>query len=255
VRCKIAVIGEGDVAAGAALRLRERGTVQVTSSPDAAGVAGDAVVVVCDPASELPAIGRDLARRAPSAVVVVASAGAEAACLTLLDATAFPRSRVLGLGGTAATIRVRDALAVALGVALHDVTALVLGGEEAGLVPVRAATTVAGVPASIAAASTDPTGRLRDAAAEEEIAAVVARELATAPARAARALAAADIAEAVALDRGRVLTCSLLLRGELGLRDVVAGVPAVVAGRGVERVLEVPLADDERAALARAAIG
>ncbi len=53
-------------------------------------------------------------------------------------------------------------------------------------------------------------------------------------------------------EESSVLTVSTLLDGEFGLRDVCLSVPCIVSGRGVERIIESPLPDEERAALSPA---
>jgi malate dehydrogenase len=50
-------------------------------------------------------------------------------------------------------------------------------------------------------------------------------------------------------DRKRVLPCAVLLKGEYGIDDLVVGVPIVLGASGVERIIEVALTGDERAAL------
>ncbi|QUW18541.1 L-lactate dehydrogenase [Agrococcus sp. Marseille-Q4369] len=63
----------------------------------------------------------------------------------------------------------------------------------------------------------------------------------------------ARIVEAILRDERAVLPVSSVLRGELGLRDVALSLPSVLGRGGVERVLEVPMEDAERAALERSA--
>jgi malate dehydrogenase len=67
------------------------------------------------------------------------------------------------------------------------------------------------------------------------------------------AAATAEVVAALACDRRAVLACALLCQGELGVQDAVAGVPVVLGARGVERVLDVTLDEDEAAALAASA--
>ncbi len=52
--------------------------------------------------------------------------------------------------------------------------------------------------------------------------------------------AAVQMAEAIVLDKKRVLPCSAWLQGEFGLRDVYCGVPCVLGRDGLERIVEIP---------------
>jgi malate dehydrogenase len=55
--------------------------------------------------------------------------------------------------------------------------------------------------------------------------------------------------DSILRDRKRVLPCAVLLRGEYGVEGLVVGVPIVLGAAGVERIIEVALTDDEKAAL------
>jgi malate dehydrogenase len=53
--------------------------------------------------------------------------------------------------------------------------------------------------------------------------------------------------ESVLRDQKRVLPCSAYLEGEYGLNDLYFGVPVVLGSNGVERIIELPLNDEEKA--------
>jgi malate dehydrogenase len=59
--------------------------------------------------------------------------------------------------------------------------------------------------------------------------------------------------EAILQDRKRVLPCATYLQGEYGVEGLFVGVPVVLGARGVERVIEITLSGDERAAFDRSA--
>jgi malate dehydrogenase len=56
------------------------------------------------------------------------------------------------------------------------------------------------------------------------------------------------MAEAYLLDKKSVMTCAAYLNGEYGLKGLYCGVPTIIGAGGVEKVLEVKLAEDEKAA-------
>jgi malate dehydrogenase len=56
------------------------------------------------------------------------------------------------------------------------------------------------------------------------------------------------MAESYLKDKKRVLPCAAYLNGEYGVRDLYVGVPVVIGAGGVERVVEIELNGDERAA-------
>ena len=56
------------------------------------------------------------------------------------------------------------------------------------------------------------------------------------------------MAEAYLLDKKRVLPCAAYLTGEYGQNDMYVGVPVVIGGDGIERIVEIKLNADEQAA-------
>jgi malate dehydrogenase len=62
-----------------------------------------------------------------------------------------------------------------------------------------------------------------------------------------------QMAEAIVLDKKRVLPCAAWLEGEYGLKGIYCGVPCKLGKGGVEQILEVKLSDAERAALQKSA--
>ncbi len=65
----------------------------------------------------------------------------------------------------------------------------------------------------------------------------------------APAAAAVQMAEAIVKNKRRILPCAAWLQGEYGMRDLYIGVPCMLGENGIERVIEVELDGEERAAL------
>ncbi len=59
--------------------------------------------------------------------------------------------------------------------------------------------------------------------------------------------------DAVLRDKKKILPCAVYLQGEYGMRDVYLGVPVKLGRGGAERVVEISLQQDERAALEKSA--
>jgi malate dehydrogenase len=229
--------GERARATAADLAAADGGRVMGTDSWDDAAGAEIAVLV----AGDVEAGARGVAERCPDAVVVVACEPVEEECGVALAASGFPRARVVGVAGSVESLRLRAGVAGELGVSVHDVTALVLGGRGERAVPVLRALRVGGT-------------AVTDKLAADRLALLVAALSSGSPAGVRTVAAAtADVVEALACDRHAVLACALLCQGELGVQDAVAGVPVVLGAGGVERVLDVTLDEDEAAALAASA--
>jgi malate dehydrogenase len=137
-----------------------------------------------------------------------------------------------------------------LDVSVEDIQALVLGGHGDTMVPLASYTNVAGIPLSqlLPRDRIDAlVDRTRNGGAE------IVALLKTGSAYYAPAAAAVQMAEAIVLDKKRILPCSAWLEGEFGMNGLFLGVPCKLGRRGLEAIIEVTLTDDERAALARSA--
>jgi malate dehydrogenase len=188
-------------------------------------------------------VAKEIARVAPQSIIIVVSNPLDVMCTVAMKASGFPRERVIGMAGVLDTARYRMFLAEAMEVSVEDIQAMVLGGHGDTMVPLVSYTTVSGIPvAQILAADTLAAivQRTRNGGAE------IVAHLKTGSAYYAPSAAAVQMVEAIALDKKRILPCSAWLQGEYGLRDVFCGVPCKLGRKGLERILEVTLTDQER---------
>jgi malate dehydrogenase len=234
----------------------------LTGANDLAAVAGSDVVVMTAGFPRKPGMSRtdllkanaDIVRpaaeavkkHAPHAYVVVVTNPLDVMAWLFWKVTGFPKHRVLGMAGILDSTRFRAFLAMELGVSGADVHAMVLGGHGDSMVPLPRFTTVSGVPIGellsperIAAISQ----RTRDGGAE------IVKLLKTGSAYYAPAMSAVEMVEAILTDQKRLVPCSVLLEGEYGMRDLFIGVPIVLGGKGVEKIVALKLSSDELAAL------
>ncbi|HEY9384173.1 MAG TPA: malate dehydrogenase [Gemmatimonadales bacterium] len=189
------------------------------------------------------AVGKEIARVAPQAIIIVVSNPLDVMCYVAKQASGFPRERVLGMAGVLDTARYRTFLAEALDVSVEDIQAMVLGGHGDTMVPLVSYTTVSGIPVSqlLAKDKLDAiVTRTRNGGAE------IVAYLKTGSAYYAPSAAAVQMVEAIVLDKKRVLPCAAWLQGEYGLRDIFCGVPCKLGRNGLEQILEVELTEQER---------
>jgi malate dehydrogenase len=196
------------------------------------------------------AVSQEIKRNSPDAIVIMVSNPLDVMAYVCRTTTGFPRERVIGMAGVLDTARYRSFIAMEIGISVEDIQALVLGGHGDTMVPLASYTTISGIPLSqflpqdrIDAMVT----RARKGGAE------IVGLLKTGSAYYAPAAAAVQMAEAIVLDKKRVLPCSAWLEGEFGLRDLFLGVPCKLGRGGLEGVIEVPLDAEEKAALERSA--
>ncbi|HNO89395.1 MAG TPA: malate dehydrogenase, partial [Rhodocyclaceae bacterium] len=183
-------------------------------------------------------------------IIIVVSNPLDVMCYVAMQASGFPRERVIGMAGVLDTARYRAFLAEAMDVSVEDIQAMVLGGHGDTMVPLVSYTTVSGIPVTQLLAKDKLEAivqRTRNGGAE------IVNFLKTGSAYYAPSAAAVQMAEAIVLDKKRILPCAAWLTGEYGLRDVFCGVPCKLGRNGLERIIEVTLTAEERTALHQSA--
>ncbi len=239
---------------------------RITGTNDYAETAASDVAVVTSGLARQPGMSRDdlLAKNAgivrsvveqvvahsPDAILIIVTNPLDAMCHVAMQASGFPRERVLGMAGVLDSARFRTFIADELGVSVEDTHAFVLGGHGDTMVPLPRYSTVAGIPI------TELLSAERVRALTERTAnggAEVVALLKTGSAFYAPAASVFEMVESILLDRRRVLPCAVQLHGEYGQEGLFVGVPVVLGANGLERVIEITLTDDERAAFERSA--
>jgi malate dehydrogenase len=196
------------------------------------------------------AVSREIKASSPDAIVIMVSNPLDVMCWVAKEVTGFPRERVVGMAGVLDTARYRAFLAEALDVSVEDIQAMVLGGHGDTMVPLVSYTTVSGIPVTqlIDRKRLDEiVERTRNGGAE------IVGYLKTGSAYYAPSAAAAQMAEAIARDKKRILPCAAWLEGEYGMTGLYLGVPCKLGRRGLEAILEVELSSKEQVALRKSA--
>lgn len=186
----------------------------------------------------------------PDCVLVVVSNPLDAMVTLAHEVSGFPKERVVGMAGILDSARYRTFIAMELGVSVKDVHGFVLGGHGDTMVPLPRFTTVAGIPLPtlLPKSKIDAiVDRARNGGAE------IVSLLKTGSAYYAPSAAVVDMVDSILLDKKRVLPCAAYLEGEYGIRGIFMGVPCVLGARGVERILEIDLGEEERAGLMKSA--
>jgi malate dehydrogenase len=154
------------------------------------------------------------------------------------------------MAGVLDSARFRTFIAEELDVSVADTSAFVLGGHGDTMVPLPRYSTVAGIPI------TDLLSPARIQALVDRTAnggAEIVALLKSGSAYYAPAASAFEMVEAILRDRRRVLPCAVFLQGEYGVDGLFVGVPVVLGRGGMQRIIEITLMDDEKAAFAKSA--
>ena len=195
-------------------------------------------------------VAAELKKHCPRAIIVVVSNPLDVMCWVTKQVTGFPRERVIGMAGVLDTARFRAFLADAIKVSVADIEAMVLGGHGDTMVPLLSHAAVSGIPVTqlLDRKTLDAiVQRTRDGGAE------IVEHLKTGSAFYAPSAAVTQMVEAITRDRHRILPCAAWLDGEYGMSGMYVGVPCALGRRGLERIVEIALTAEERAALRESA--
>jgi malate dehydrogenase len=191
-------------------------------------------------------------QRSPDCILVVVSNPLDTMVWVAKEVSGFPKNRVVGMAGILDTARYRTFLAEAADVSVEDVQALVLGGHGDAMVPLVNFTSIGGIPVT-EFLSRDVLEKIVDRTANGG--AEIVGHLKTGSAFYAPGAAVTQMVEAIVKDKKRILPCAAYLEGEYGVSGIYLGVPIKLGKDGVERVIELPLSEEERAALMKSAEG
>jgi malate dehydrogenase len=263
------------VPAGKALDMLESGPITrtdshalgiSTSAGDYSSTAGSDVVVITAGFPRKPGMSRDdllkanhevvkavvqgIVKHSPNAILIVVTNPMDAMAQAAFRVSGFPRNRVIGMAGVLDSARMSAFVAMELNVSVENVHSFVLGSHGDDMVPLPRYSTVAGIP-------------IPELIPAERIAAIVERTrkgggeivnlLKTGSAYYAPSAAAAEMVEAILKDKQKILPCGAYLDGEYGIRGVFAGVPVKLGAKGIEKIIEVKLTPEEKAALDKSA--
>ena len=195
-------------------------------------------------------VTQEVASRSPEAIMIIVSNPLDAMCHVAYDSCGFPKQRVIGMAGVLDSARFRAFISMELNVSVENTHAFVLGGHGDTMVPLPRYSTVAGIPITelLAKDRIDAlVDRTRNGGAE------IVGLLKTGSAYYAPASAAVEMAEAILKDKKKILPCAAYLQGEYGIQDLFIGVPVKLGAKGVEDIIEITLADEEKQALQKSA--
>lgn len=198
----------------------------------------------------MKSVSENVAKYAPNSYILVLSNPVDAMTYVCYKTTGFPKNRIIGQSGVLDTARFNTFVAQELNVSVEDISGFVLGGHGDDMVPLVRYSYAGGIPLE----KLIPADRLevivertRKGGGE------IVNLLGNGSAYYAPAASLVQMAEAILKDKKRILPSIALLEGEYGYSDIYLGVPTVLGGDGIEKVIELELTEQEKAALDKSA--
>ncbi|MDO8281566.1 MAG: malate dehydrogenase [Thermodesulfovibrionia bacterium] len=191
-------------------------------------------------------VARSVAETSPEAVIIVVTNPMDVMAQLVQKITGIPHKKIIGMGGVLDSSRMRSFIAMELGVSPKDIQTMVLGGHGDQMVPMPRFTTVGGKDIS-------------DILPEDRVNAIIERTknggaeivglLKTGSAYFAPAASVVEMIETMYGYKDELLPCSVYLDGEYGIKGVYLGVPVELSAEGIEKIVELPLTDEELKAM------
>lgn len=198
----------------------------------------------------MKAVTKEIVKYSPDCLIVVLTNPVDAMTYTVYQESGFPKERVIGQSGVLDTARFRTFVAEELNVSVKDITGFVLGGHGDEMVPLIRYSYAGGIP-------------LQTLISKERLDAIVERTrkgggeivnlLGNGSAYYAPAASLASMAEAILKDQRRIIPSITYLEGEYGYDDIFLGVPTILGGNGIEKIIELDLTAEEKSALDKSA--
>ncbi len=198
----------------------------------------------------MKSVTKEIVKYSPDCYILVLTNPVDAMTYTVYKESGFPKNRVIGQSGVLDTARFRTFIAQELNISVKDVTGFVLGGHGDDMVPLVRYSYAGGIPLE----TLIPKDRL-DAIVERtrKGGAEIVNLLGNGSAYYAPAASLVEMAEAILKDQRRVLPAIAYLEGEYGMEGLYLGVPTILGANGIEKVIELELTEEEKAALAKSA--
>ncbi|MFZ7945731.1 MULTISPECIES: malate dehydrogenase [Bacillaceae] len=194
----------------------------------------------------MKSVTQEIVKYSPNCTIVVLTNPVDAMTYTVFKESGFPKNRVIGQSGVLDTARFRTFVAQELNLSVKDVTGFVLGGHGDDMVPLVRYSYAGGIP-------------LETLISKDRLEAIVERTrkgggeivnlLGNGSAYYAPAASLVEMCEAILKDQRRVLPSIAYLEGEFGYEGIYLGVPTILGANGIEKVIELDLTADEKAAL------
>ena len=189
-------------------------------------------------------------KHSPNAIIVCVSNPMDTMTYLIHKTSGLPKNRIIGMGGALDSSRFKYFLSIALGANPTEVEGIVIGGHgDTTMIPLTRYAAYRGIPAStLLSAET-----LQKVAADTMVGGATLTGLLGTSAWYAPGAAAAQVVKAVLHDEKKLISCSALLDGEYGEKDLCIGVPCILGRNGIEKIVEFDLNDVEKELFAKSA--
>ncbi|WP_299320743.1 malate dehydrogenase [uncultured Maribacter sp.] len=197
-------------------------------------------------------VSSNLLKHSPNVIIIVVSNPMDTMTYLVHKTTGLPKNRIIGMGGALDSARFKYRLAEAMEAPISDIDGMVIGGHsDTGMVPLTSHATRN----SIRVSEFLSAERLQQVADDTKVGGATLTKLLGTSAWYAPGAAVSSMVQAIACDQKKMFPCSTMLDGEYGLNDICIGVPVILGKDGIEKIIDIPLSDAEKAKMKESAAG
>ena len=188
-------------------------------------------------------------KNCPEAFIICITNPLDVMVMALQKYSNLPKNKVVGMAGILDSSRYKLFLSEEFNVPVKKIEALVMGGHGDTMVPLPGFTKIDGKKLLDLVDDGKITNekiesinqRTRDGGAE------IVKYLEKGSAYYAPAASGVEMAKSYLNDEKKLLPCAVYINGEYGVKDIYAGVPVIIGKKGVEKIEEINLRDNEKA--------
>lgn len=197
-------------------------------------------------------VSSNLVKHSPDITIIVVSNPMDTMTYLVHKTTGLPKNKIIGMGGALDSARFKYRLAEAMEAPISDIDGMVIGGHsDTGMVPLTSHATRNSIKVSEFLSEE----RLQQVAEDTKVGGATLTKLLGTSAWYAPGAAVSALVQAIACDQKKMFPCSTMLQGEYDLDDICIGVPVILGSGGIEKIVDIPLSDAEKAKMQESAEG
>ena len=246
--------------------LNQFNTKVIGSTNDYAKTANSNVVVITSGIPRKPGMTREeliginagivkgvtdnVLKHSPNAIIVIVANPMDTMTYLALKESKIAKNRIIGMGGILDSARFKCYLSLALNASANDIEGMVIGGHgDTTMIPLTRLASYKGVPVTQFLNA----DAIKKVSADTMVGGATLTGMLGTSAWYAPGAAVAALVDSILHDQKRMFSCCVALDGEYGQKDICMGVPVIIGKNGWEKIVDVKLNDEEKAAFAKSA--
>ena len=193
-------------------------------------------------------VAKGIKKTSPNAFVICITNPLDVIVMALQKYSGLPKNKIVGMAGILDSSRFIYFLSQELKIPVNKIKSFVLGGHGDSMVAMLGHTEIEGKKINDLIKEGKITKEKLDkiVVRTKKGGAEIVKYLEKGSAFYAPAASGVEMAESFLKDLKKQLPCAVYLDGEYGAKDIYAGVPVIIGSKGIEKVIELNLSNEEK---------